>query len=169
MSIEAIAAVLRADLPGGKGAAHKLVLVVLANRANRQWRCWPSLRSIAKQAGLSYGYTQHVLVDLREAGLVSIEVPHRQHRTPLYRISAERLEALRGGRESVPERTARHAPGSASEALFSDNGTRASNDGTRHAPGSASESAPDTLPSARQTRSGQRPNPKAGTLKQRTR
>lgn len=56
-------------------ATHKMVLVVLANRANDDGECWPGQASIARQASMSESSVRRKLSALERAGYI-----RRDHR-----------------------------------------------------------------------------------------
>ena len=53
MSNEAIDWAIKQDAEGN--APRKLILILLANRADDAWLCWPSRRLLAEESGLSPG------------------------------------------------------------------------------------------------------------------
>ena len=68
MSFPYTQAVFKAHLPG----TEKLILWVLAERANNEGRCFPGQARIAKDAGVSYSTAQRTLDKLISRGVVSI-------------------------------------------------------------------------------------------------
>lgn len=50
--------------------ARKLILLLLANRADDAWECWPSVRLLAKESGLSDDQVRRHLRALEEDGFV---------------------------------------------------------------------------------------------------
>ena len=65
-------------------ASHRLVLLALADNANDQGECWPSIGYIANKCRLSKRYTIDILKDLETAG--HIEIINRSHTSNLYKI-----------------------------------------------------------------------------------
>ena len=65
----------RMDLPHRAIA----VYVYLADRANKDKICWPSIPTIAKDLKLSESTTRRALKDLRRAGLVRTEQRYREN------------------------------------------------------------------------------------------
>ena len=65
----------RMDLP------HRAISVYryLADRANKDGICWPSIPTISKDLKLSESTTRRALKDLRKAGLIQTEQRHREH------------------------------------------------------------------------------------------
>ena len=65
----------RMDLPHRAIA----VYVYLADRANKENICWPSIPTISKDLKLSESTTRRALGDLRKAGLVQTEQRYREN------------------------------------------------------------------------------------------
>ena len=65
----------RMDLP------HRAISVYryLADRANKDGICWPSIPTIAKDLKLSESTTRRALNDLRKAGLIHTEQRYREN------------------------------------------------------------------------------------------
>ncbi len=65
----------RMDLP------HRAITVYiyLADRANKERTCWPSIPTISKDLKLSESTTRRALGDLRKAGLVQTEQRYREN------------------------------------------------------------------------------------------
>ena len=65
----------RMDLP------HRAISVYryLADRANKDGICWPSISTIAKDLKLSESTTRRAICDLRKAGLIQTEQRHREN------------------------------------------------------------------------------------------
>ena len=53
------------------------VYIYLADRANKDWVCWPAIPTIAKDLKLSESTTRRALNDLRKAGLIETEQRYR--------------------------------------------------------------------------------------------
>ena len=70
MSIQVMSAVWR-DAPVAGGEL--LVLLAMADHANENGICWPSIATLAKKARLSERQVQRVIKDLVEAGLVVLD------------------------------------------------------------------------------------------------
>lgn len=68
MSNEVIDWVINQPLKGG--AARKLILILLANRADEQWVCWPSRRKLSEESGVSPAQVSKHLAALEEEGLI---------------------------------------------------------------------------------------------------
>lgn len=68
MSNEVIDWAIDQELKGG--AARKLILILLANRADEQWVCWPSRRKLATESGVSLAQVGKHLLALEEEGLI---------------------------------------------------------------------------------------------------
>ena len=70
MSIAHMNAVL--DLPpdATSNAAERLVLVVIADHANMDGMCWPSVSRVARRAGLSSSHVRRCIANLCDAGLL---------------------------------------------------------------------------------------------------
>lgn len=65
----------RMDLPHRAIA----VYIYLADRANKEGVCWPSIPTISKDLKLSESTTRRALNDLRKAGLVRTEQRYREN------------------------------------------------------------------------------------------
>lgn len=65
----------RMDLPHRAIA----VYIYLADRANKENTCWPSIPTISKDLKLSESTTRRALGDLRKAGLVQTEQRYREN------------------------------------------------------------------------------------------
>lgn len=70
MSIETIKAVL--DHSRARGAA-RMVLFVLAECANKDGRCWPSVRTIARRCACAKSTVHLALGQLKDAGEIRVE------------------------------------------------------------------------------------------------
>ena len=55
------------------------VYIYLADRANKERTCWPSIPTISKDLKLSESTTRRALGDLRKAGLVQTEQRYREN------------------------------------------------------------------------------------------
>lgn len=55
------------------------VYIYLADRANSESTCWPSIPTISKDLKLSESTTRRALGDLRKAGLVKTEQRYREN------------------------------------------------------------------------------------------
>lgn len=55
------------------------VYIYLADRANKDGLCWPSIPTISKDLKLSESTTRRALSDLRKAGLVKTERRYREN------------------------------------------------------------------------------------------
>lgn len=55
------------------------VYVYLADRANKEDTCWPSIPTISKDLKLSESTTRRALGDLRKAGLILTEQRYRDN------------------------------------------------------------------------------------------
>ena len=65
----------RMDLPHRAIA----VYIYLADRANKERTCWPSIPTISKDLKLSESTTRRALNDLRKAGLLQTEQRYREN------------------------------------------------------------------------------------------
>lgn len=65
----------RMDLPHRAIA----VYIYLADRANKDNLCWPSIPTIAKELKLSESTTRRALGDLRKAGLIQTKQRYREN------------------------------------------------------------------------------------------
>lgn len=55
------------------------VYIYLADRANKDGICWPSIPTISKDLRLSESTTRRALHDLRKAGLIRMEQRYREN------------------------------------------------------------------------------------------
>lgn len=55
------------------------VYIYLADRANKDGICWPSIPTISKDLKISESTTRRALNDLRKAGLIHTEQRHREN------------------------------------------------------------------------------------------
>ena len=55
------------------------VYIYLADRANKDAICWPSIPTISKDLKISESTTRRALNDLRKAGLIHTEQRHRKN------------------------------------------------------------------------------------------
>jgi hypothetical protein len=86
MSIRQIARVFA--LPPTVRVAERMVLTVLANYADDNGgHAWPSWATIARSSGLTKRAVYAILLRLGDQGLITVEAPARQHRTPRYRVN----------------------------------------------------------------------------------
>lgn len=69
MSIKLMSEVWELKLP----LAHRHVLLCLADHANDDGTCWPSIPKVAKKAQFSVRWTRQVIKELQEAGHIEIE------------------------------------------------------------------------------------------------
>lgn len=69
----------------GMTASQKSVLISLADQANDDGVCWPSVGSISKRTCLSERAVQNAIKWLAESGLLSIH--HRQGRSTIYTVT----------------------------------------------------------------------------------
>lgn len=67
MSIKAINWAIMQE---GLAPSPKLVLIVLANRANEQFKAWPSIETICRESGLSNRTARRALCELEKASLI---------------------------------------------------------------------------------------------------
>ena len=81
----------------------KFVLLALADYANREGICWPSIDSLSKKTGLSRRQTQRHLKALRESGEIEIAEEERGWRTRRYYLKGVSWAAPRGDTSVGPE------------------------------------------------------------------
>lgn len=67
MSFQAMAKAVEIKLP----THEKFVLIMLANYANEQGKCWPSVATLSGDTGLSLAAVKKALKKLVERGLIS--------------------------------------------------------------------------------------------------
>lgn len=78
-----------ADADGGT----LLVLLALADFANDDGECWPSVRTLSKKARLSERQTQYAITDLIDAGVVERDLNAGPHHSNLYRVIGGAISA----------------------------------------------------------------------------
>lgn len=83
MSIQAVAWAL--DNSGSRGFA-RLVLISLANHANDTDLCWPSMRTIAREAGISVGSVPAQVKRLIELGEIEVVTAGNARTSTRYRV-----------------------------------------------------------------------------------
>lgn len=71
----------------GITGTQKLVLFALANRANAEGECWPSVPGVAADCCISERAARNALRELEAAGLVSTSAGGGRHRNSLYRLA----------------------------------------------------------------------------------
>jgi hypothetical protein len=89
MSIQAVSWVLEESRSRGYA---RLVLLSLANYANDDDECWPSMRTIARNAGISLGAVPPQIQELVDLGEVEIVKKGSHRRSSRYRIQRSRDE-----------------------------------------------------------------------------
>ena len=73
MSFQAMTWAITQRIP----ASQKIVLIVLANYANEKGACWPSLQTIAKDAGISKRTAMRTVEKLIENKIISVKKRRR--------------------------------------------------------------------------------------------
>ena len=76
-------------------ARAKLVYMYLKDRSDKDSRCWPAIRTIAKELGLSRSTVKRALDDLCQAGLLVKEPRRRENggcTSNLYRLLPSDLQ-----------------------------------------------------------------------------
>jgi hypothetical protein len=91
----------------------RLVLLVLADFANDQGACWPSMATIAHKANLSRRYTIDILAKLESAGAIKVERRRagRMNKSNVYQINAPALAGPAAEQAAAPDKTVPGAPG----------------------------------------------------------
>lgn len=84
MSIKVMSAVWESDLP----AMERLIMLCLADHANDEGECYPSILRLCKRTGLSERAVQNNLKKLVEAGHLEVVGGGGRGRANLYRITA---------------------------------------------------------------------------------
>lgn len=75
MSFRAISWAFAQNIPGSE----KLILLSLANRSDDKGDCWPSMSTIAKDAGVSRATVLRMVVKLEQRNLVALEKRMTSH------------------------------------------------------------------------------------------
>ena len=70
----------------GMSSTQKLVLISLADQANDDGVCWPSIRRMSERTCLSDRAIRDAIVWLSESGVLAVE--HRYNSSNVYTISA---------------------------------------------------------------------------------
>lgn len=83
MSIQAVGWVLEQSESRG---FPRLVMIALANHANDTHECWPSQRTIAREAGVSTGMVPKAVAELVDLGEIEIVAPGDARRSTRYRL-----------------------------------------------------------------------------------
>jgi Helix-turn-helix domain len=109
VSIQAVGWVLQHSRAKG---VTRLVLISLANHANDQSMCWPSQRTIAREAGIGKGTVSLAIDRLLEMGELTIVLKGGSHSSTRYRLGYPQPEnfAHQVG-EAGPEMGAAPTPG----------------------------------------------------------
>lgn len=92
----------------GAKTGQKMVLLALADNANDQYECYPSIRMIAHKCSMSERAVQGHIADMEEAGIVSREF--RPGHSTMYHIDPRRFCAPA---ESAPRRNLHPTPADA--------------------------------------------------------
>ena len=103
MSIRALDTVFRSKI---QDQSDVLILLALADWADDDGACYPSMPAIAKKARLSDRTVQKRVGDLEKAGLVTRMVRVGRGRSNLYRLHLDRIAAWDPGSEADAEATA---------------------------------------------------------------
>lgn len=109
MSIRAIRWVWGHALP----STHKLVLVVLADMADDAGHCWPSIKTVAKQCGISTRSVRRILRDLEDQRLLTAESRQREdgsRTSNLYRLDCAGMPNLSEGADAHDRRSGHPYP-----------------------------------------------------------
>jgi Helix-turn-helix domain len=70
----------------------KLVLLALADRADKAGICWPSTRDVAERVNTTERRVQQIMRELiAEGAVVIVEPPDGRRRTPTYRVACQRF------------------------------------------------------------------------------
>ena len=77
MSIPHINAVKRLPRGATANTTQRLVLMVLADRADSTGHCWPHQSTLADECGIAETTARHALTALADAGLIVVERSHR--------------------------------------------------------------------------------------------
>src|SRR5919109_85082 len=80
----------RAPLQGGA----LLTLLALADWANDEGECWPSIPKLATKSRQSARNVRYILRDLEEEGFVSVQVHPGLHHTNYYHLNIAKLQNL---------------------------------------------------------------------------
>ncbi len=78
-----------------RGAA-RLVMLALANYADKDGFAFPSIPTLSRKAGLSGRHTQRVIRDLTRRGDLAVEEGRGRHRTNRYRVTVCQGDSLSG-------------------------------------------------------------------------
>lgn len=79
-----------------------LVLLALADFANDDGECWPSMKTIAEKARLSERGAQKIIARLTAAGWISVTVKGGRRGCNVYRVRADKIKEGREGSEPGP-------------------------------------------------------------------
>jgi len=91
----------------GLTPGQKLVLLVLANRANKTFEAWPSIGSIARQTCLSRSGVKKSLRQLKDRGLLIKKL--RRNRANVYRLTLG-SESTKGSLSDLQEEQGKGHP-----------------------------------------------------------
>lgn len=112
MSIRLMSLVFGLQEPTG---AARLVLLALADNANDEGVCWPSVETIARKAGIGVRWTQRILRDLVEADYLALSirpVDGKKNDTNVYTLNIQHLmdQQVREGGVQTTHRVAQQPP-----------------------------------------------------------
>ena len=87
MSIRIMSAIF--DKERNTSGSKRLVLLALADNANDEWVCWPSLPTIARKANISRAYTKQLVHELEMDGYIKVKrrpQPNDRNKSNMYQI-----------------------------------------------------------------------------------
>lgn len=116
MSVQAITAAIAIQ---GVSPTEKLLLIALANYADKDGRCFPSQKTLAEDTCLSDRSIRTILTDLVERGLLDRQERRRadgSRATDLITLRLDQPEASSGGAEVVSGGVRKQLPGGAEAA-----------------------------------------------------
>lgn len=112
MSIRLMSLVFGLKEPTG---AARLVLLALADNANDEGVCWPSVETIARKAGIGVRWTQRIIRDLVESEYMALSirpVDGKKNETNIYTLNIQKLndEQIKEGGVQTTHRVAYTPP-----------------------------------------------------------
>jgi hypothetical protein len=105
MSVDIMSAIFRSSYP--PDAAATLVLLALADNADKEGICWPSIRTIAEKARQSERNCQRVIKRLESDGVLTVHRGTGRCNSSRYVIN---VEAIRDPQRSLAAHNLRYGP-----------------------------------------------------------
>lgn len=76
------------------GAPERLILIAIADHANRSGECWPSMKRLAERCGLSERMARYHVRSLQDRGLIEVEIMRGRGNANRYRVTLENRQPI---------------------------------------------------------------------------